>query len=350
MVHYRNFILTCFHKFAIGTSRFEEPITVESTYLIEKLTDLKEKPVDLKRYFNYAVSNIISKVAFGTRFEFTDERIQRLTGLLNRINELLGSGALEIYVPINIPTKQKQELHEVGDELLAFVNEMIESHRENFDPNNLNDIIDMWLNEIRLKRSDDPSSYLNPSNMAGQILALYVAATDTTSNTLRWATQYLVKYPDIQARIHRELDNAVGRNRLPKLSDKPNLPYTEAVLLELHRIISLVPLSAFHVASDTTSFRGYTIPKNSVVISNLYAVMHSREIWGDPEVFRPERFLDTEGNVQERKEVVPFGVGKLNKRFTKIHSSLTLNCIREGESMVPNILFFVSAILTPQNF
>ena len=313
MAPYRNFILNCFHKFSIGTSRFEEPITAESTYLIENLSNLKDKPVDLKWYFNNAVSNIISKVVFGTRFEFTDERIHRLTDRLNRINELLGSGALEIFVPINIPSKQKQELNEVADEILEFVNEMIESHRENFDPDNLNDVIDMWLNEIHLKRSGDPNSYLHPGNMAGQILLLFLAGTDTTANTLRWGTQYLVKYPDVQVRVHRELDNIVGRNRLPKLSDKPHLPYIEAVLMELHRMISLTPLSAFHVASETTSFRGYTIPKNSVVISNLYAVMHSREIWGDPEVFRPERFLDTAGEVHEREEVIPFGVGKLNK-------------------------------------
>ena len=282
--------------------------------MIEELANLKGKPADLKWYLNNAVSNIVSKVVFGTRFDFTDERIHRLTDLLNRQNELTGPGALEVFVPTRL-SKKKQELYKVVEEIHKFINEMIESHRENFDPNKLNDIIDMWLHEIRLKKSDDPDSYLNPVNMTGQIHLLFLGGTDTTSNTLRWATQYLVKYPEIQTRIHRELDIIVGRNRLPKLTDKPNLPYTEAVLMELHRMISLSPLAAFHVASDTTSFRNYTIPKNSVVISNLYAVMHSREIWGDPEVFRPERFLDTEGKVHERKEVVPFGVGELFNRY-----------------------------------
>ena len=228
---YRSFILSCFRKFGIGTSRFEEPITAESTCLIEELANVKDKPVDLKWYLNNAVSNIISKVVFGTRFEFTDERIHHLTNLLNRENELAGPGGLELFVPASM-SKKKQELNKVLDELLKFINEMMESHRSNnFDPNNLNDIIDMWLNEIRLKRSDDPNSYLNPENMAGQIHLLFLAGTDTTSNTLRWATQYLVKYPEVQARIHSELDTIIGRNRLPKLTDKQNLPYIEAVLM-----------------------------------------------------------------------------------------------------------------------
>ncbi|XP_072015657.1 cytochrome P450 2G1-like [Amphiura filiformis] len=307
---YRTFALACFRQFGIGTSRFEEPISKESKYLIEELANLKGQPVDLTWYFNNAVSNIICKVVFGTRFELSDERIHRLTSLLNRLNELLGAGGLEIFIPINIPSKAKQEMHKVVDELHAFINDMIESHRKNFDSNNLNDVIDLWLNEIRLHKSDDPNSFRNPDNMVGQILALFLAGTDTNSNTLRFGTQYLVRYPKVQDRIHREIDTIVGRNRLPTLNDKPNLPYSQAVLAELHRIISLVPLSDFHVAGDTTTFRGYTIPKNCVVISNLYAVMHSPEVWGDPEEFRPERFLDDEGNFHEPDEVISFGVGR----------------------------------------
>ncbi|XP_072014917.1 cytochrome P450 2A10-like [Amphiura filiformis] len=307
---YRIFALACFRQFGVGTSRFEEPISKESTYLIEELANLEGQAVDLTWHFSNAVSNIISKVVFGTRFELSDERIHRLTNLVNRLNELFGAGGLEVLIPINIPSKTKQEVNKVTDELHEFRNEMIESHRKNFDPNNLNDVIDLWLNEIRLHKSDDPNSFLHPNNMAGLILLLFLAGTDTTSNTLRWGSQYLVRYPKVQDRIHREIDTVVGRNRLPKLADKLNLPYTQAVIAELHRIISLAPLSVLHVAGETATFRGYTIPKNSVVISNLYAVMHSPEIWGDPEEFRPERFLDDDCNFHEPIEVIPFGVGR----------------------------------------
>ncbi|XP_072045903.1 cytochrome P450 2J6-like [Amphiura filiformis] len=307
---YRIFALACFRQFGVGTSRFEEPISKESTYLIDELDSLEGRPVDLTCYFNNAVSNIICKVVFGTRFELSNERIHRLTSLLNHLNELLGAGNVEMFIPINIPSKAKQELLKVADELHKFINSMIDSHRKNFDPNNLNDVIDLWLNEIRLHKSDDPYSFRNPDNMVGQILALFLGGTDTTSNTLRWGTQYLVRYPKVQDRINREIDTVVGRNMLPKLADKPNLPYTQAFIAELHRIISLAPLSVFHAAADTTTFRGYTIPKNSVMISNLYAVMHNPELWGDPNEFRPERFLDDDGNFHEPDEVIPFGIGR----------------------------------------
>ncbi|XP_072014941.1 cytochrome P450 2A9-like [Amphiura filiformis] len=115
---YRSFALTCFRQFGIGASRFEESISKESTYLIQELANLKGQAVDLTRYFNNAVSNIISKVVFGIRFEFSDERIHRLTDLLVRHHELLGSGGVEILLPINIPSKAKQDLIKNDDEII----------------------------------------------------------------------------------------------------------------------------------------------------------------------------------------------------------------------------------------
>ena len=171
-------------------------------------------------------------------------------------------------------------------------------------------MIDMFLNEERMHKLDDQNSFRNPENMVGMIFLLFLAGTDTTSTTLRWGTQFMVRYPEIQSRIHREIDEVVGRNRLPTLADKVNLPYTQATIAELHRIVSLVPMAAFHLASDTTQFRGYTLPKNTVIVSNLYAVMHDTKLWKDPEEFRPERFLDSKSNFRELDEVIPFGLGK----------------------------------------
>ena len=308
MEPYRKFALATFRRFGIGTSGFEEFITQESAVLIEELSKV-DKPVPLTWYFNNATSNIICQVVFGTRYEFTDERIHHLTSLLSRHDELAGAGGLEIFVPINIPSKAKRGMNQVADELLEFIGKIIEEHRQQFDPDQLNDLIDIWLNEIRLHESDDPDSFLNLKNMHGQVLLLFLAGTDTTANTLQWGMHYLIRYPKVQARIQQELDELTGRNRLPKLAHKSSLPYTQAFIAELNRIIAIFPLSAFHVASETTYFNGYTIPKNAIIISNLYAVLHDPDIWEEPEEFRPERFLDDNGKVFIREELIPFGLG-----------------------------------------
>ena len=308
MEPYRKFALATFRRFGIGTSGFEEFITKESAMLMEELSKV-DKPVELTWHFNNATSNIICQVVFGTRYEFTDERIHRLTSLLKRQNELSGPGGMEIFVPINIPSEAKRELNQVADELLEFIGKIIEEHRQKFDPDQLNDLIDIWLNETRLHESDDPDSFLNPKNMPGQVLLIFVAGTDTIATTLHWGIQYLIRYPKILARIQQELDELTGRNRLPRLADKSSLPYTQAFIAELNRTTAIVPLSAFHVASETSSFNGYTIPKNAIIISHLYAVLHDPDIWEEPEEFRPERFLDDKGKMCNREELIPFGLG-----------------------------------------
>ncbi|XP_072037043.1 cytochrome P450 2U1-like [Amphiura filiformis] len=117
-------------------------------------------------------------------------------------------------------------------------------------------------------------------------------------------------YPYIQQKIQEEMDSVVGRNRLPQVSDQEQLPYTRATLLEIHRHVTLVPLSSFHTASDETSLHGYRIPKGTTLVSNLYAVMRDPNIFPEPDQFKPERFIDDQGTYFEREEVCPFGVGR----------------------------------------
>ena len=247
----------------------------------------------------------------GTRFEFNDERVDRLNYSNARLMELMGAGAIELFLPIDLTSKEKkQQFDIVIGELFQFFDEMIEERRNTFDPDNLNDLLDMWLHELQLHESDDKASYLNPKNVSALILLIYLGATDTLVNSLSWAFQLLVRYPEVQSRLQLEVDTAVGRDRLPKMADKPNLPYLDAFLLEIQRYVVLLPLSDFHMAGADATVLGYTVPKDSVVISNLYAVMHDEKIWKDPKVFRPDRFLDDSGNLCAADEMIAFGVGE----------------------------------------
>ena len=84
----------------------------------------------------------------------------------------------------------------------------------------------------------------------------------------------------------------------------------EATILEIMRHSSLAPLT-LHGTTEDLVFKGYNIPKDTIVFGNLYAVHHSTSIWGDPENFRPERFLSQDGKtVVRNKAWMPFGFGK----------------------------------------
>ncbi len=92
------------------------------------------------------------------------------------------------------------------------------------------------------------------------------------------------------------------------------MPYTTAFLYELLRYTSVAALGVGHRAVDDVQIAGYTIPKGTQIITNLWALHHDPEFWEDPEEFRPERFLDEHGDLvsadhPNRKNLMPFGAG-----------------------------------------
>ncbi|XP_053552904.1 cytochrome P450 2U1-like [Bombina bombina] len=111
-------------------------------------------------------------------------------------------------------------------------------------------------------------------------------------------------------KVQAEIDAVIGRDRPPSLTDKAQMPFTEATIMEVQRMTVVVPLSVPHMASDTTVFQGYTIPKGSVVLANLWAVHRDPKVWEKPNDFNPSRFLDEHGQILKKEAFIPFGIGR----------------------------------------
>jgi len=90
------------------------------------------------------------------------------------------------------------------------------------------------------------------------------------------------------------------------------MPYVSATVLEVLRKSSLIPLGVPHSALTDVDFHGFTIPKGAIIIANLYDVHYDKAIWGDPEVFCPERFLTSDGKGMDKQHsiIAPFGIGR----------------------------------------
>jgi len=98
---------------------------------------------------------------------------------------------------------------------------------------------------------------------------LCLASADTVSTTLQWAMVELTNNLDVQKRFQREIDDVVSTDRLPSLGDKSRLPYTDAVILEVMRRHTVVPLYIPHATLRDTEVLGYYVPKGSMVINEL---------------------------------------------------------------------------------
>ncbi|KAJ7823535.1 cytochrome P450 [Mycena leptocephala] len=109
----------------------------------------------------------------------------------------------------------------------------------------------------------------------------------TSHQTVSVITAYFLavaKYPEVQAKAQTEINAVVGPNRLPTFEDRDSLPYIEAICKELYRWLPIVPL-----AGDV--YEKYFIPKGTPVIANVWKFLHDPEVYKDPFVFNPDRFL-----------------------------------------------------------
>nr|CAD7569362.1 unnamed protein product [Timema californicum] len=132
-----------------------------------------------------------------------------------------------------------------------------------------------------------------------QLLMIGIDMVFPTASTLpsmiTFTVLLLTQHPEIQEKVQNEIDTVVGRHRLPSLDDRAKLPYMEAVIREALRKVTIIPLSVIKKCTEDTYFQGYFIPKGTMVVPNLWAAHMDPEFWGDPENFRPDRFLDEQG-------------------------------------------------------
>jgi len=171
--------------------------------------------------------------------------------------------------------------------------------------------IDFYLQEIR-ETTDPASSFYKDTgimNLIDLLINLFSAGSDTTSATLGWGFVYLLNYPDIYRKWKEELTQVCGPGNFPTLADKANLPYTEATIHELLRITSITSGALLHSTTDDIQFESFNLPKGTIVLPNLFHCQHDEKYWGDPEEFKPERWLSN-GVFKKDEHSIPFSVGK----------------------------------------
>ncbi|XP_071803788.1 cytochrome P450 2J5-like [Asterias amurensis] len=309
----RKLSLNVFKNFGVGKSSFEDQIAREAEQLVYEMVNFKQKSFNPTKLFSTSVSTIIASVIFGKRYDYDDPEFQKILAGIGRNMELIGAGAAMQFLPVTKYLGFLPSMREMQSNITTTVNftkNIIKNHVKEFNPDDMRDFMDMYINEMKEKEDQRVETVLSLNNLVSVINDLFVAGSETTATTLRWGLLYMMLHPEVQTRVQQEIDTVVGRNRMPKLSNKPDMPYTEAVILELQRLGNIVPLGVPHRASRDTSYRGYTLPKDCFIISNQWALHTDPELFPEPEKFNPERFLNEAGEVFSPDEFIPFGIGR----------------------------------------
>lgn len=139
---------------------------------------------------------------------------------------------------------------------------------------------------------------------------LFTTGSETTVTTLKWALLFMVKKVDVQKKMRREVHKVVGKDRLPSMDDKPQMPYSEAVILESLRLGNSVALAMPHVISEDFEFRGFTMPKDAILIPNLDSVLQDEYDFPESKAFNPDRFIGPDDKIVDEENVIAFSIGK----------------------------------------
>ncbi|EKM54955.1 uncharacterized protein PHACADRAFT_194981 [Phanerochaete carnosa HHB-10118-sp] len=156
------------------------------------------------------------------------------------------------------------------------------------DPATAPDCVTKTLIERMINTAKDPEYMEDVVKSA--VGSMYLAGEDTTHSVIMSCILNMVLYPDIQRRAQESIDE-VCQGRLPDYSDYDKLPFVHALLRESLRCNPVVALNLPHKSTDDDIYKGYFLPKGSIVVANIWSILHDPTVYSDPTAFNPERFL-----------------------------------------------------------
>ena len=314
----RSLTLQILKEFGMGTNLLAQKIQEEVAYYVSKLVDRQGEPIDLQHFTHVSVSNVICSIIIGRRFSHDDPRFKGTVESLMRVAESSrGAAAINFlpflkYLPGDFFQARKIEINRanVKDLLVEIVSEIERTKLTDPEKNKSRNYIFSYRRKQNEKMSAGKKTFLDDENLIKSIVDLFAAGTEIIASTIVWCLLFILHNPEVQTKIHEELDREIGQERQPTMDDQSRLPYLGAVIKESQRLSNVVPFSLMHKTSEDMPIQDFLIPKGTTVIVNLDSVLHDTKTWGsDAEKFNPDRFLDKDGNLIHREEFIPFSIG-----------------------------------------
>ncbi|XP_014285899.1 probable cytochrome P450 303a1 [Halyomorpha halys] len=337
----RRFVLRHLREFGFGRRTMAELVEAESEQLVagfkKKLGSCESsgKVMDMADAFGVNVLNTLWMMMASIRYSPDDKELKKLQNLLTELFASIDmTGTLFSQFPLLIHIAPKlsgyKQFMSIHQRVWAFLKAELDRHKETFQKDDPRDLMDVYL---QMLNSEDRKPSFSELQLLAICMDMFMAGSETTSKSLGFGFLYMLLYPEVQTKAREEIDRVVGRDRLPTLNDRPNMPYIESIVYESVRVFMGRTFSIPHRALKSTTLQGYNIPKDTMLIANFNGVLMNKQFWGDPEVFRPERFIE-DGKVVVPDYYLPFGYGK--------HRCLGQTLARS------NVFLFTAALL--QNF
>jgi cytochrome P450 len=258
--------------------------------------------IDVLSEMAQLTAEIICRTVFGRQLG-RDRALRVIEGFtdyqrsIGQIDVLSLLGLPEWLPRLHLPGvyRSVRRIHKVLDELIA-------EHRTHRDGEEAS-IVDRLLDA----RDEETGAPLDARALRNEAAVLLMAGHETTANTLAWTWYILSQAPDVEAKLHAELDRVLG-GRSPTLADVPNLLYTRAIFEEVLRLYPPVPLLTREAVREE-KFHTCRIPSGSLIVVCPWLLHRHRLLWHKPDHFIPDRFLPGGSRPASKFAYIPFSVG-----------------------------------------
>ncbi|KAK2103410.1 cytochrome P450 1 sub A member 2 [Saguinus oedipus] len=314
----------------------EEHVSKEAEALISRLQELTEGPGHFNPYNQIVVSvvKVIGAMCFGHFPESSDEMLSLVKNSYVFVENATSGNPMDFFpILCYLPNPALQSFKAFNQRFLRFLQETVQEHYQDFDKPYPELLPVSTVSCSPLPRDqvggwgcpaprDRPGKWSKVQPLTLEVPGVSLSLCLDKHSKKRSGTSSDLIPQEKTVNLANDIfgaDTMIGKGQWPRLSDRPQLPYLEAFILETFRHSSFVPFTIPHrrgppvVTTRDTTLNGFYIPKECCVFINQWQVNHDPQLWGDPSEFRPERFLTAKGTALNKplsEKILLFGLGK----------------------------------------
>jgi len=282
-------------------AQFEHSMVSTLNETRDALQSKISQPIDMLACMAQLTAKIICRTAFGQQLD-TQSADQLVKGFANYQENV---GVFNLMPLLGLPQfvahalkfrmwSSAKSITQLLDKIIA--NTQIQNDEQNTS----------FVSSLLSARNKEGKALLDSKAVRNEVAVIFLAGQETTANCLAWVWYLLSQSPEVEARMHAEIDRVL-EGRIPTLEDLPQLIYTRAVIDETLRLYPPVPILTREAMEDT-SIRRRFVAKGSLICVVPWLLHRHQKYWDKPDHFNPERFLPDAKPI-EKFAYIPFSVG-----------------------------------------
>lgn len=259
---------------------------------------------------------IIVETMFGA--DLGEERTRRVQANLEPLGRRFEPDPIRFLLPEWLPTPETRSYRASIRELEAVIGEIVAERRSESGNGSGDDLLTILLRAER-------SGAIPRERVRDELMTMLLAGHDTTALSLTYTWYLLSEHPEVERRVHEELDAVLG-GASPTAVDTRRLDYTNRVLTEAMRLYPPV-YTMFRETTEPMELAGYGVPTGSLLMLPQWGVHRDPRWYDDPEEFDPDRWLPERAANRHRFAYFPFGGGSrsgIGRQFSLLEATLIL--------------------------